>query len=379
MFSFNRKLRIFIALFMFIALPALSSEYTIILVTGNTIQCDTEPVFRKGQYVYRINGTEKSLPAKFVKEIRKTSAQKSQADTGTNYREIRYSNQPTDSRSIVSTESIPVRRMRTVKIKIPIGTKVYGELDERVISKKKKYPVGQRVKAKVWRNVVVDGRIVIKRGARMGARVSLLKTNKMAGVKGKIEISADYVKTVDNQELPIQGGYGKEGQSYVGRTIALSVLLLPLIFIRGKKAELPPGTVFEAYTDEPINVQIEEEYNPQKEETRQETSPFEVTIMYDKLGQERKPKYLEVIVSVFGEKDLSPFVVSNVNSLKLEKPIALEVLKTDSKDGYLHFLAHIKLKSLIKKFRKGINTFTIASERKDCEGCKKKVTFDVEI
>ena len=44
---------------------------------------------------------------------------------------------------------------------IPAGTPVYAEMDEEVISKKRKLSVGQIVRAHVWRNVVVDGQEII--------------------------------------------------------------------------------------------------------------------------------------------------------------------------------------------------------------------------
>ena len=365
-------------LFLLIAIPLLASDYTIVLTTGKTVQCDSMPVLKNGQYIFIENGIKKSLPAKYVSEIRETAS----AETPQPVRLPRQDNQRALSADGRSTQHMgAVRKTRRVKVKIPVGTKVYGELDERVVSKKKHFKLGQRVKAKVWRDVRIDGRTVIKRGSRMGARVSLLKTNKIAGVKGKIEISADYVRTTDGQELPIQGGYGKEGKSYVGRTIALSVVLLPLIFIKGRKAELPPGTVFEAYTDQSIVVEFNEEYDPNEVKAQESTErgPFEISILYEELEKQKKPKYLSVVISVPNGKDLSPFVVSRVNGRTLKEPIEVEILKTDHKDGYCHCLTQIKLKSLIREFKKGLNSFTIESEKPGYRGTGKQVMFEVEI
>ena len=377
-YSSSSKFRKLVVLFLLVAIPLLASDYTIVLTTGKTVQCDSMPVLKNGQYIFIENGIKKSLPARYVSEIRETAS----AGTPQPARGTRQSNQraaSVASRSTQHTEA--VRKTRRVKVKIPVGTKIYGELDERVVSKKKHFKLGQRVKAKVWRDVRIDGRTVIKRGSRMGARVSLLKTNKMAGVKGKIEISADYVMTTDGQELPIQGGYGKEGKSYVGRTIALSVVLLPLIFIKGRKAELPPGTVFEAYTDQSIVVEFNEEYDPNEVEAQEtaERGPFEITILYEELEKQKKPKYLDVVISVPDGQDLSPFVVSRVNGRTLKEPIEVEILKTDYKDGYYHSLTQIKLKKLIREFKKGLNSFTIESERPGYRDTGRQVMFEVEI
>ena len=75
-----------------------------------------------------------------------------------------------------------------VTVKIPVGTKVYCELDQLVVSKKR-FAEGDKVRAHVLRDpVVVDGNVVIPRGAPVDTRIWKLKTNKIAGVKGKLEL-----------------------------------------------------------------------------------------------------------------------------------------------------------------------------------------------
>ena len=82
-------------------------------------------------------------------------------------------------------------------IKIPVGTKVYCELTQRIVSKKSQFQEGDRVRVRIWRDVIVGGQTVIRKGAPVNARISFLKTNKIAGIKGKIEIAATSCFTAD--------------------------------------------------------------------------------------------------------------------------------------------------------------------------------------
>jgi hypothetical protein len=130
---------------------------------------------------------------------------------------------------------------------IPTGTPVYGELDQQVVSKKKKFNVGDIVRAHAWRNVVVNGRVVIKAGAPMVLRVKHLKTAKIAGIKGDLDLEAISVRAADGSDIMLDGGYDKSGKGRKVLSITLFALVAwPLIFIKGKAARLPAGTVFDS-------------------------------------------------------------------------------------------------------------------------------------
>ena len=125
---------------------------------------------------------------------------------------------------------------------VPAGTSVLAELDQQVISKKRKFNVGDIVRAHVWRNVVVDGKTVIKAGAPLTVRISHLKTAKVAGIKGDLELEAVSVRGIDNSEILLDGGYDKSGKGRKALSITMFALVAwPLIFIKGKNAQLGCG------------------------------------------------------------------------------------------------------------------------------------------
>ena len=123
-------------------------------------------------------------------------------------------------------------------VRVSAGTPVYGELDEKVTSRTKRDGTsrGDLVSAHVWRDVVVDGRIVIPAGAPMMLRVGHVRKSNFAGVKGKLELEAISVELPDGTELPLSGGYDKSGHGRKALSITLAaVVAWPLIFQRSSR------------------------------------------------------------------------------------------------------------------------------------------------
>ena len=90
--------------------------------------------------------------------------------------------------------------------RVPVGTTIYCELDQRVTSKKKLTSVGDLIRARVWQDVQANGRIVIRAGTPMFVRVSQLQGARVAGRKGSLELEAFSVPAVDGSEILLQGG-----------------------------------------------------------------------------------------------------------------------------------------------------------------------------
>ena len=101
------------------------------------------------------------------------------------------------------------------------STKIYCELDQRVTSKKKETSLGQLVRARVWRNVVVDGQTVIEAGSPMVVRVSAIKGARVAGRKGSITLEAVTTRAEDGQEVMLDGGYDRSGKGKMGLSLTL--------------------------------------------------------------------------------------------------------------------------------------------------------------
>jgi len=174
----------------------------------------------------------------------------------------------------------------TSEVTIPSDTRVYVVTKEEVIGKKKFVQEGQPVSAMVWRDVVIDDRVVVQAGAPVLVRVDELKKAKVAGIRGQLSLGAYETTTVDGKRLQLAGGYNKKGKGRIALSASLAgLVLLPLIFIKGKAARLPVGTVFDAYSDEELAVAMEGPAVPTVS-LRGVLSAFRVEVLYDKLEQQ---------------------------------------------------------------------------------------------
>ena len=263
---------------------------------------------------------------------------------------------------------------------IPAGTRVFIQLDQRVTSKKKHNQPGSFVEAHVWRDVVVDGEIVVTAGTPAMVQIGVIKGAKVAGKKGHVELKALLVTTVDGADLVLDGGYDKSGRSLTALSITLAALVfVPLIFLKGKQAKLEPGLVFDAAVSQPTKVEIEDP------STMEETvkKPLVVTLLYDQLeGKgEKEIKTLPMRLSVEGLRLLTidghmidSARVIEVNGNQIE-PIRITVTKVaQGDDGYQNATAEVDLQTLGKHFTKGINRFTVQVSDVTAE-----VILDVEL
>jgi hypothetical protein len=245
---------------------------------------------------------------------------------------------------------------------IPDGTTVYLTTSETVVGKKSETAVGDIVRARVWRDVVVDGQIVIKGGTQAMVQVSTITSRKVFGIKGKMALAAVETSTVDGQTLYLDGGYNKEGKSRMGVALGVGIILFwPALFVPGKAAELPAGTVMDSFTVGSIAVDI-----PDSEKSKPTInltsvmSGFSVVVLYDELMNVEKPEYFDFLITTDADAP-SEFVIDVVNKEKVE-PINLKILSVDTDDENEESAvrANVKIKALAKLFKKGINTFEVA-------------------
>ncbi len=301
---------------------------------------------------------------------------------------------------LLATWPVPVEarsirgRTTTIEVEIPVGTRIYCEMGQYVESKKP-FQVGDKVRVHVWRDVVVDGHVVIPAGSPVDAHISLLKTNKVAGIKGKLEITAGSVLAADGTEIPLSGGYGKHGRSNMALAITLAVVVLvPLIFIHGKKAKLEPGALFDAYIDRATTVEVEvplEEVDstyrvelggPKLDLSGLAGSDLTAEILYDELQAQEKPRYLPMEVTVCGVTELPEIQIDTINGTTARKTLRVKPREyqelTDDDETCFQGTFTVKLKPLVKQFRQGINRFDLAYE-KDGERIAQELVLDVQI
>jgi len=244
-------------------------------------------------------------------------------------------------------------------ISIPPDTRVYLETKETLVGKKGQVSIGQMVRCQVWRDIVVDGQVVIAAGTPALAKIDSFKTRKVAGIKGKMTLGALETESVDQQTVQLAGGYNKEGKGRIALAASLGALVAwPLIFIPGKPAELPTGTVFDAYTSHRITIDSLETRKPPVVDLTGSVSSFEVEVLYDELAKEKKPKNFDFLISAPADAPEN-FVIDRLNGAPTE-PVELKIVSVSKLEDTSSVRAQTKIKVLAKRFKKGINTMEVA-------------------
>jgi hypothetical protein len=260
---------------------------------------------------------------------------------------------------------------------LPTDTRVFIETRQELVGKGEQVSVGQDVRATVWRDVIVDQRVLIARGTPVIARVDSLKKRNVAGVKGTMTVSALQTETVDGQPVQLSGGYHKEGHSRIALSVTLAVVVfLPLIFIPGKAAELPAGTVFDAYVNRGFEIDVAGQSPAEEVALTPPANDFAAELLYDRLEATEKPKYFEFEITVAGEGD-GKFMIDRINS-EVVKPMKLDIVSTVQNDGETALTARIKIKKLTKQMDRGYNTIEIANF-KGADRSSAGLFLDIEI
>ncbi len=265
------------------------------------------------------------------------------------------------------------------EIAVPANTQLYVVTDQFVSGKKKHTQLGQVVRASVWRDVVVDGQVVINSGAPVLVRVDRLKGSGMAGTRGKISLGAYDTVLVDGTSIELSGGYYKEGKGKIVLAATLAaVVFLPLIFLQGKSAHLPRGTVFDAYTKRRTNVSVEALRPAQKVNLSGVTvDRLNAEILYEELEGVEKPEFFTFSITV-PAGSAGDFVIDQVNEKRLKDEITIDAEKIDESDMQSNWRGTVRIKALAKELRKGINTFEI-STRHEGERLSQELILDIQL
>jgi hypothetical protein len=244
---------------------------------------------------------------------------------------------------------------------LPEGTRIYLKLDQMVSGKRGEAEAGDLVRCSVWRDVSLQGVLLVKAGTAATCKVESVKHANIAGIKGKIVIGALDTTTADGQKLQLTGGYNKEGKSRMAMTISLGVIVfLPLIFITGSAAELPEGAVIDAYSgpDIPVVVQADVGSVPVINLSGVGVDYTAEAVLDDFMVPGAKPEVFKIKVIKEGAAP-SKLVIDNVNGKSIQ-PIPLEIIDSVSRDGVTTSMTTVSIKTLSKQFQKGINRFEVS-------------------
>ena len=278
----------------------------------------------------------------------------------------------TVAKGVAIALSMLMTAVPTYAVTVPSGTLIYGELMQEVTSKKKDFAEGDIVQVRVWRDVIVDGQVVVEAGSPMLAEISDLKKANFAGIKGRLKIRAKSVRGVDGTPMLLAGGYDKSGKGRMGMSIALAALVAwPLVFIKGKQARLDQGVVFDSTLQWDTEVETGSNAFALKIGTQQ---PLSVEVLYDEMDPDDKQMKLPMAVTSCHQMDELPAVMT-VNGEEVEPiPLQLDSSLLATSGECLSGKAVVAMKDLAEHFRKGINRFEVG-----CSHHKSEVILEVEL
>ena len=207
----------------------------------------------------------------------------------------------------------------SAELVLPRGTVVFGELEERITSNAKKFRVGYPVDSHVWKDVIVDGHVVIAAGTPMVMRISGLEGTGTGGRGGALQVMAVSVKAKDGTEITLSGGYDQAGNDRSGLVRGLSMILWPSAFLPGSRAVLEVGTVFDAAIPADTRITVPANELPTLKLT--DRPDLSIDILYDEIDQREgslpfemtlcnKPYTREASVTAVNDKEVRPILVA---------------------------------------------------------------------
>lgn len=243
---------------------------------------------------------------------------------------------------------------------LPAGTRFYLVTDQAVSSKRGESDAGMPVMCRVWRDVELNGTVIIKGGTPANCRVDKIKRSNMGGIEGKVAIGGVETRSVTGENVMLQGGYNKEGSGRKAAVWAAGLLLfLPILFVPGGAAELPPGTIFDVSTVNNVSVAVEGAARPRLN-LGSMMSGTSAEILLDEFLNQKKPEALKVRLTISGDAIKTDAVtIDSVNGKEID-PIKMTVLESKAEDGEVTAVCEVKLKPLVKHFQKGVNRFEVA-------------------
>jgi len=118
---------------------------------------------------------------------------------------------------------------------------------------------GQEVILHVAADVTIKGKTVIKAGTPVYGIIQESKGGQMAGIPGKLVVSANSTVAVDGTNISISGQFSNAAKSEVGGTVAVGVILCPLALLNtGNDGIIPVGAQIRTMTIGTYDIEVNE-------------------------------------------------------------------------------------------------------------------------
>lgn len=133
------------------------------------------------------------------------------------------------------------------------GTAIKLRLAENISSETSK--TGDQVPFEVTEEVLVDGVVVIPKGAQALATVTDAQPKRRMGRGGKLDVNVDSVRLADGEKAQLRAVKDSSGGGHVGAMtgamVATAVVFFPaaplFLFMHGKSVDIPKGTEVTAF------------------------------------------------------------------------------------------------------------------------------------
>lgn len=141
---------------------------------------------------------------------------------------------------------LPTKTFAEDKVILKEGMPIIVELTEEVSSST--HETGQIVNFIVSKDVVVEGYIVIEKGAVAFGSITLSEEAGRVGGAGKIYFQLDKVRAVNGEDIALRSTIGQKGKDEETKSVALGVVCCPLfLLMKGEEAVYSVGTEFKGY------------------------------------------------------------------------------------------------------------------------------------
>jgi hypothetical protein len=141
--------------------------------------------------------------------------------------------------------SLPYIAFAYGQVRVPAGTVVNVATNAVITPETVK--MGDTVDLSVTSDVVVDGKVVIKAGAKASGEVIQSKNRNYVGIPAKIGIAVRSVQAVDGTTIILSGSKLVEGKDKMVTSIGLSLICCILFAaMKGGDASIPAGTSIQA-------------------------------------------------------------------------------------------------------------------------------------
>ena len=151
---------------------------------------------------------------------------------------------------------LPHESIAQQKATIPVGTVVHLKTNTTLTPEQ--FQVGDAVELSVVSDVIVDGNVVIKTGAKAKGEITISKENNYIGIPAKIGLAVQSVQAVDETTIPLSGVKLSEGKSKMVPSIGLSLVCCILFALwKGGEAFLQAGTPVDATVSATTSVSLQ--------------------------------------------------------------------------------------------------------------------------